>query len=228
MSNNLCPKCKVWYEKSGFFGDGPMRCPSCGGYQNPKDDPLYKQQPRPVRKTAAGVTMVGWPEPPATPPPPPPPPARKPVAQVQRQFSFAKPKPELTGDQAFVKKLTEQILADYDITLKRVEFRRRKGSFHQMQDDGSSLLVYGNGSMERARSMGFFEYKKIARWLGYTQYSDNGLKGIWRLVCHEVAHAVQWQRNGRHRGSVHNECFFECYKELMILYPYEEAKELAA
>ncbi len=130
------------------------------------------------------------------------------------------------SDRLFAKALTERIMADYEVNLSRVEFRKRKGSFHQKQSDGSSLIVYGTGSLDRARNQGFYEYKTIAQWIGYKQMSDKGKKGVWRLVCHEAAHAIQHQRGGRHYNSVHNECFIDCYQELMTLYPFEEVKGL--
>lgn len=112
--------------------------------------------------------------------------------------------------------VAEHVLNAHDVEHYPTVIRNRKGSYHH-RVNGTSQIVLGWESVRRAYEEGFHEYPSIAYiWRG--QGELRGDRGVWALVLHEAAHAMQARRV---RGSCHNETFIRALGDLIARCPLE-------
>jgi len=117
----------------------------------------------------------------------------------------------------YAQSLTKKILVDYKLR-HRIRTTNKRATYHKCQDDVHTI-TYGWALIRKDVELGFLDYKSW-RWLwGTTPF---GLKAVWAIVLHEVAHAIQVNRGLRGRRSVHNNGWGKIVRELQELYPFEE------
>lgn len=130
-------------------------------------------------------------------------------------------------------RLTEYVLEQLELKIGRTIFRNIQGANY---DSLTKQIRYGYECVDNIVQNGFNEYAEVGHiWVnnGFKGYRkgtswkfENGKQAIWMLVLHEVAHAVQHTKNGFWRGSIHNHIFLNCLEELIILFPYNEVKNI--
>jgi hypothetical protein len=137
------------------------------------------------------------------------------------------PKFEHSATAAWMLRLTTKMYGDYGITDfdKPVCRNRRASSCYHRRGSNWSQLVFGYASIQRAVTRGFTEYTRIA-WACDAASRAPGNRGAWCLTLHEFAHVLQFLRGGRYPGSIHNEEFVRCLRELQAKYPYRDAINL--
>lgn len=132
---------------------------------------------------------------------------------------------------SYAVRLTEYIAEQLELKLGRPVFRNKQISCYQTS---TKQIIFGYESVDRAFEKGFAEYAEVGYiWHrhGYKAdrvrgcwISEKGMKGIWQIVLHEMAHAMQHTKNGFWRGSIHNQVFLHELDELITLFPYDEVK----
>jgi len=98
--------------------------------------------------------------------------------------------------------------------------RNRKTSYYD-QHNGQTIVLGWQQIMFFMR-YGYYEYPSL-EWM-VPKPRPVGLTGVFWLLCHEYAHAVQHSREGRRYGSVHNAVFVEAVQELHAMWPFGDLR----
>jgi len=119
-------------------------------------------------------------------------------------------------------RLTEKIANDLGFDIK-VVFCNARGSrcVYGSCNPGEKRFTirYGYECIDNSYTKGFREYKTW-RWVwNYESYQTK--KGVWQLVLHEIAHAVQTNKVGRGYGVMHDMTWAQAVKDLQKRYPFE-------
>jgi len=131
--------------------------------------------------------------------------------------------------EKWMKEVVAHLYDEYEITKKApTVFRNRKGSYHH-RPGGRHQIVFGRGMMEYWWENGYRDYKSVQpqiRELWSRRNPITELEALYFLTIHEFAHVLQTEEpNGRTYGSVHNETFIRKYRELLVLFPFDEMVE---
>lgn len=124
----------------------------------------------------------------------------------------------------FARRLAAKMLAEHGYK-SHIVFRNIQGANHQIHKDGTHVIKFGFECV-KTEAKGYKEYPTSYQYLWADYPGLTGKMGVWALVIHEVAHAIQTENGGRWHGSQHNQYWAKAVKELQILYPYEEVKDV--
>lgn len=143
---------------------------------------------------------------------------------------------------SYVIRLVNYISKEMGLKLAQTVFRNRAVSCFKFR---AKQLIFSYQSIDRMITQGFIEYSTVGHvWTqnGYKgKYTnvvggvrmngnfwlfDNGQKALWMVVLHEMAHALQGEDKGYGAYSIHNDCFNQKLEELIILFPYNEVKNI--
>jgi len=114
--------------------------------------------------------------------------------------------------------LIQEIAIALNLNVK-VVFRNRLQSQHFFKPDENDLhvLIFGIRGMEIGFRDGFLEYKRWG-WL-WGKWDITGIRSVWALVIHEIAHAIQTENGERKYRSVHNLAWAQHVIELQERFP---------
>lgn len=117
---------------------------------------------------------------------------------VDNRYSLHRDVPMIQREH-FAVLLTEHILSAWAMD-GHAEIRNRSGCYH-LQTGDYHLVVYGSKSLKQIHDVEFHEYETHRDlW----KPGIKGLEGIWAIVIHESAHALQTEMGERSHFSVHN------------------------
>ena len=190
-----------------------MKCPSCGVYLSKSEAksgcPLCDWTPQREARLNARRAANG----------------KQPKRRKETGFDWA----EIEDHRVYgyATRLTRYLIDQYEDEIpcwkdEPVIWRNRRGSYHAKdhQNGGDHYLVYGYQNFDDTHRDGMLEYKTW-RWIWRDGLKD-GLEGVYQVVLHEFAHALQSERNGRHYGKAHTMVWADAVIELQTLVPFED------
>lgn len=136
----------------------------------------------------------------------------------------------LLNDFEWMKRVTLEMARQYGYELRVT--RGRASGWHR-----PGRIHYGLRSLRDTRENGYREYiscaglwsdySEIVREGGHVRCPDlRGREALWGTVVHEFAHAIAEKKGYRKDGSVHNAGWASAVRELQIMFPYNEVKDL--
>jgi hypothetical protein len=147
---------------------------------------------------------------------------RRSAAQQEARQETIKATNELDPLRRFIRHLTVKMLDDKNLQ-HSVIFANINGGDHRVIAGGKHQIRFGYVAVIYFGENGYTEYKT---WRHLWSGTLTGKKAMWAMAIHEVAHALQSERNGRYRGSQHNQIWANAVRELQAEYPYEQVKGL--
>lgn len=152
--------------------------------------------------------------------------AEKTAEQLEQQI-MADP------NYGYIKRLCRHIAEQYGVEFKANSFIFRNKS-RTTYYPSSHQIIFGYHNADHIFEKGFPEYPTVAHvWWGvvkmerrhngrqsYYKMTETGKIGLWQVVLHEMAHFIDKGRHG------HQARYQEILKELIILFPYAEVKEI--
>lgn len=134
---------------------------------------------------------------------------------------------------AYALRLVDYIANQMNIKMGRPVFRNRKVSCYNPE---TKQIYFSYENVDYSVKNGFAEYATVGHvwWKnGYQPVSrpsywkfQGGRQAVWMIVLHEMAHRTQHDKHGSFKGDHHGQIFLSELNELIILFPYDEVKNI--
>jgi hypothetical protein len=108
-----------------------------------------------------------------------------------------------------------------------IVFCNMRGAMCEEIVQGFYQIRYGRETLTCIARAGYTEDIKRYRHLFPRPSELKSLRGVWALVIHECAHAIQMSKGQRKLYSVHNDAWARAVRKLMRDFPFEEVEHLA-
>ena len=203
-----CPTCKCRFEDISEGWRTIIGCPKCGLRQEDAERVITHQKQ--IEQKAPAPEPEPEPEP--------------------------EPAPDAwTADCEWMRRLTLKMASEHGIQM-RVTWGKAY-SWHRQREGQPHRINYGAEDIFDTKTNGMREYptwahiwyqqSKIIRDRNVAVLVDmTGRKGLWGVALHEFGHAIAKENGHRVRGSAHNEGWASAVRDLQVLYPFDECKDL--